>query len=248
MDTSVRRFYSEGKETILRKISTSPYGGLILENNALIPGGYYSPQGDFIKMKEIEHTHYPWKARQERLKEIREKEKDKALFEDYHNRINATNVRCRPGKMILILDYEYEPEENKNRNYSVHDADKIGVFAIMRIANRILGCDDSYYLYYKITCNYPDMIDSSVVKIILNETKPDYIWIIGFDLFNRMPFINGQGPDLVTKNGFARTYTIWDETTSKSILTLPMPHPRTPGFDSDVEKIWHTVLVELFKQ
>lgn len=246
MDTSVRRFYSEGKETILRKISTSPYGGLILENNALIPGGYYSPQGDFIKMKEIEHTHYPWKARQERIKEMREKEN--ALFEDYQNRINATNVSCRPGKMILILDYEYEPEENKNRNYSFHNADNKGVFAIMRIANRILGCDDSYYLYYKITCNYPDIIDSSVVKRILNETNPDYIWIIGFDLFNRMPFINGQGPDLITKNGFARTYTIWDETTSKSILTLPMPHPRTPGFDSDVEKIWHTVLVELFKQ
>ena len=152
------------------------------------------------------------------------------------------------GSGIQKGTFEYEPEENKNRNYSFHNADNKGVFAIMRIANRILGCDDSYYLYYKITCNYPDMIDSSVVKGILNETNPDYIWIIGFDLFNRMPFINGQGPDLVTKNGFARTYTIWDETTSKSILTLPMPHPRTPGFDSDVEKIWHNVLVELFKQ
>ena len=246
MDTSVRRFYSEGKETILRKISPSLCGGLILENNAFIPGGYYSPQGEFIKMKEIEHTHYPRKTQQEWIK--KKKEKEKALFEDYHNRINAPNVSCRPGKMILILDYEYEPEEDKDRNYSIHGADKKGVFAIMRIANRILGCDDSYYMYYKITCNYPDMIDTSVVKRILNETNPDYIWIIGFDLFNRMPFINGQGPDLVTKNGFARTYTIWDETTSKNILTLPMPHPRTPGFDSDVEKIWHTVLVELFKQ
>lgn len=246
MDTSVRRFYSEGKETILRKISTSPYGGLILENNALIPGGCYSPQGEFIKMKEIEHTHYPRKTRQEWIKERREKEK--ALFEDYHNRINAPNVSCRPGKMILILDYEYEPEEDKDRNYSIHGADKKGVFAIMRIANRILGCDDSYYMYYKITCNYPDMIDSSVVKRILNETNPDYIWIIGFDLFNRMPLINGKGPDLVTQNGFAQTYTIWDETNSKSIISLTMPHPKTPGFDSDVEIIWHSVLVELFKK
>ena len=239
-------YNSDGKRTILRDIRTSHNGGLILENNIFIPGGYYSPQGEVIKMKEIEQTPYYGKSSQERRRERREKEK--ALIEDYSNQIKAPNVNYRPGKNLLVLDYEYEPEENKNRNYSVHDADKKGVFAIMRIANRILGCDDSYYLYYKITCNYPDIIASSVLKTILNETNPDYIWILGFDLFNRMPFINGQGPDLVTKNGFARTYTIWDETTSKSILTLPMPHPRTPGFDSDVEKIWHTVLVELFKQ
>lgn len=243
----IQRIYnSDGKKTILRDNRTSHNGGLILENNIFIPAGYYSPQGEVIKMKEIEQTPYYGKSLQERRREGREKEK--ALIEDYSNQIKAPNVNYRPGKNLLVLDYEYEPDDAIHINHSYRDAEAKGVFAIMRIANRILGCDDSYYLYYKITCNYPDMIDSSVVKRILNETNPDYIWIIGFDLFNRIPFINGQGPDLVTKNGFARTYTIWDETTSKSILTLPMPHPRTPGFDSDVEKIWHTVLVELFKQ
>lgn len=239
-------YKSDGKRTIVRDIRTIHNGGLILENNTLIPGGYYSPQGKLIKMKEIELNYCPGKSRIERRQERQEKEK--ALIEDYTNQINAPNVIYRPGKRLLVLDYEYEPDDSIHINHSIKDAENKGVFAIMRIANRILGCEDSYYFYYKITCNYPDMIDPTVVKEILKATEPDYIWIIGFDLFNRMPLINGKGPDLITQNGFAQTYTIWDETNSKSIISLTMPHPKTPGFDSDVEIIWHSVLVELFKK
>lgn len=243
----IQKIYnSDGKRTILRDIRTSHNGGLILENNVFIPGGYYSPQGEVIKMKETGQTPYYGKSWQERRRERREK--GKALIEDYSNQIKAPNVNYRPGKNLLVLDYEYEPDDAIHINHSYKDAEAKGVFAIMRIANRILGCEDSYYLYYKITCNYPDMIDPTVVKEILKATEPDYIWIIGFDLFNRMPLINGKGPDLVTQNGFAQTYTIWDETNSKSIISLTMPHPKTPGFDSDVEIIWHSVLVELFKK
>ena len=235
------------KKTSIRHISTVLQGGLILENDIFIPGGYYSPQGELVKMKELEqNSPYPRKSWKERRQENIVKKQ--ALYKEYTNRITETNAYYRQGKRLLILDYEYEPDEEMHINHSVHEAENKGVFAIMSIANRILGCNDSYYAYYKITCNYSGVVNTNKINEILVNENPDYIWIIGFDLFNRIPLINGRGPDLETPNGFAQTYTIWDANNSRSILTLPMPHPKTPGFDSEVEKIWHTVLVDLFKQ
>lgn len=220
--------------TRIRERGVAP-DGILLEGESFIPGGYYNLQNELITIYSKEPS-FPLNRRDYIAKQRAERE-------EFSRKIQAPGVHYKKGKNLLVLDYAYEPDENVNVSFS---AGKEGIFYIQGVVNRILGCEFAYY-YYKITCNYPGMVDANEINSILEKVCPDYILIIGFDLFNRLPIINGKGPNLVTPNGYAQTYTVWDAGKSRSVLCLPLPHPKTPGFDSEVEKIWHNVIVELFK-
>ena len=218
--------------------------GILREGESLIPGGHYTYEGELIKPEINYEDLYSRRFSSHKEYVAHKSAIERAAWEEFSRRIQDPGVIYKQGKKLLVLDYAYEPPGFDQLNISFH-GNKTGVTYLSGVINRILGVDFGYS-YIKITCNYPGRIDTEAINTILEEATPDYVWIIGFDLFNRLPVINGRGPDLATPNGFARTYTIWDESQSRSVLCLPMPHPKTPGFDSEVEQIWHGVLVELF--
>lgn len=221
------------KKTTIRERGTAP-AGLVLSGDTIIPGGYYDAENNLLSPMHADTKKGPreYYAQQ------------KKLNEQFAQRIQEPDVFFLRGKRLLVLDYAYEPDDSVN--FAYHHAGKKGIFYVQSIINRILRCAFCYD-YYKITCNYPGVISRLDFQSIVDRVKPDYVWIIGFDLFNRLPTIVGKGPSLVTKNGHANTFYIEGASETGKVLCLPMPHPKTPGFDSEVERIWHEVIVELLK-
>lgn len=222
------------EKTIIRERGIAP-AGVILCGDTIISGGYYDVENNLIT-PQIADTSIGRKAYIDQQREF---------YKQYENRIQSPDVHYISGKKLLVLDYAFEPDVSINYGYG--SPSKTGIFYIRGIIDRILGCDNCYY-YYKITCNYPGIISRDKFQSIIDTVKPDYVWIIGFDLFNRLPSIIGRGPSLVTQYGHANTFFLEGADSNNNILCLPMPHPKTPGFDSEVEQIWHSVIVELLKQ
>lgn len=220
------------EKTTIRERGTAP-AGIVLAGDTIIPGGYYDAEDNYI-FPEIADT---TKGRRAYIVQR------KALDEQFSKKIQAPGVHYLQGKKMLVLDYAFEPDESINYGLIPQ---KSGLIFIQSVVNRILGCSSCYY-YYKITCNYPGVISRVDFQSIIDKVNPDYVWVVGFDLFNRLPSIVGKGPSLVTNNGHANTFYIKGTDANNRILCLPMPHPKTPGFDSEVEQIWHDVIVELLK-
>ena len=157
------------------------------------------------------------------------------------------------GRRLLVLDYAIEPEGFDDMNYSYRDNPKDGIWYIQTVLGRVIsGTRDNSFNnvdYYKITALDGDFIPEETIKSIIDSTEPDYLLVIGDDLFYRMPLIDDDGPVLESRSGaYAETMTLSVLRPSGSpVICLPMPHPRTPGFDEEEEKEWHEIIVELFK-
>lgn len=152
------------------------------------------------------------------------------------------------GKKVLILDYEYEDDDN--RNLSIDSLKKKGYIYNLELLNRIFGnTKDEDFLnvfYYKFTFHNSDMMSISDFYDILEKTGAEYIIFIGNDLLYRIPSTFCEGHNIVIEEGFASTLSI-NDSKYHNITCLPIPHPQTPGFDYQVEKIWHKIFYKMLK-
>lgn len=214
--------------------------GFEYQNGQYIKGGYLDENGQYIE--RTSSFVYPdnW-YELPRKDKFRLRREASIRDEEAYNELTKDAYCLNFNKKLSVLISEYAPEELLiNRGFN----DRYCPYSIV---NEIitgkwnLEADMNYHI---ITFTKRIPVPEEVFNDILSN-EPEYLLVVGYELFNILPRITREGPDIVTPVGTAETYYV-STPSGREIICLPMPHPRTPGFNDEVISIWHDVIVELF--
>ena len=224
------------------------FGWLLGADDYLEPGGHYDSEGKRI-YPVFNDLDLPWTPGIDSLISRRKarQQAEKESYEEYHKLCEKAQLKI--GKKILILSYEIEPPRELN---TALGGTPDGIFYIRRVMARILSGGKSEQFenayYYKISAVEDDFIPENELLKILDVVKPDYVVTIGDDLIYRLPTIEGDGPNLEISGGvYAETVELsYQRPSGTPVICLPMPY-LGPWFDDESERLWHKLMVELFK-
>lgn len=235
-----RCFISKGGKVIINDRHIAEFG-FGFNNSQYIKGGYIDGNGQYIE--RTSSFIYP----DNRDRNLSRKDIFRMMKEAHIKDEIAFNELVKDAKLLSfekklsVLISEYLPEERLeyhgfNSRYCPYS-----------IVNEIITgkwnheADMNYHI---ITFTKRIPFPEEVFNDILSN-DPEYLLVVGYELFNILPRITREGPDIVTTAGTADTFYV-STPSGREIICLPMPHPRTPGFNDEVISIWHDVIVELF--
>lgn len=214
--------------------------GFGYQNGQYIRGGYKDGNEQYIERASsfIEPDNWHQLSRGDKFRLRREAQlRDEESFNELTRNAFCLNFE----KKLSVLISEYLPEELlENRSFNTR-------YCPYSIVNEIITGKWSYEAdmnYHIVTFTkripFPEDVFDDILK-----NEPEYLLVVGYELFNILPRITREGPDIVTPHGTAETFYV-STPSGKEVVCLPMPHPRTPGFNDEVISIWHDVIVELF--